>query len=364
MSADATTNPADAGAPSTLVFAKRVSMTGLIASSQSAYSVAVRDDELLVGTPNFDSDGAFRGAVGVFQNTGADWVERSPLIGDGLSNGAHFGNLIAYADDVLLVAADNQEVGVSFAVGAVLVFERVGAVWEQRALLTPANVVPFGTWGRGADISSARVVGGRPGTIDVFNRVGPIWSQDTPIPVDSQFGFVLATEGDTIALGGDDVVGVIELMEGEWTETLPRLSGSQTVDGSGFGATVFLREGILVVGAPEENGRGAVYVFESIDGSWTETARLSPSSLVAGDRFGTVVAYRGGLLVVGAPGTASERGAAYVFERLGDEWHAHEALVAVDGAADDLFGKSVATDGAAVVVGATGSQAAYVYLRL
>src|SRR4051794_18716706 len=70
------------------------------------------------------------------------------------------------------------------------------------------------------------------------------------------------------------------------------------------------------------------------------------------DALGLATAVQGNTLVLGAPFDAKHRGAAYVFERTGDEWRQTGKLTASDGAESDQFGASVALDGDTVVVGA------------
>jgi hypothetical protein len=75
----------------------------------------------------------------------------------------------------------------------------------------------------------------------------------------------------------------------------------------------------LVVGTPR-NGLGgptppgAAYVFQRLDGVWSERQQLT----AAGDdgqtnRVGNGLALTGETLVVGAPGANNDRGAVYVF---------------------------------------------------
>ncbi|MCA9663078.1 MAG: DUF4215 domain-containing protein, partial [Myxococcales bacterium] len=162
----------------------------------------------------------------------------------------------------------------------------------------------------------------------------------------------------------------------EW-ERLATLFAADGREGDEFGASVDLDGGTLAVGAPARGG-GAVYVFaEDLEGGWTEQAALVADDGEALDHLGLTVALAGDLLVAGAPddddddlGDAS--GAAYLFARpAADAPFVQVAkLRAEDGRAGALFGASVATDGAAVVIGAprqmvagkVDSGAAYLYV--
>jgi len=95
-------------------------------------------------------------------------------------------------------------------------------------------------------------------------------------------------------------------------------------EGDGFGAAVAVSDDTIVVGAPAEGsaatgvngddsddsapGAGAAYVFEKIDDEWVQTAYLKASNTDAGDRFGFAVAISGDTIVVGAEREDSDQG--------------------------------------------------------
>jgi uncharacterized protein (TIGR03437 family) len=89
--------------------------------------------------------------------------------------------------------------------------------------------------------------------------------------------------------------------------------------------------------------------------TWSERQKLTASDGAAGDEFGFSVAISENTLVAGAIlaeiSGKSLQGAAYVFERSGTSWSERQKLTSSDGAALDLFGVSVATNGVTVVVG-------------
>jgi hypothetical protein len=134
-----------------------------------------------------------------------------------------------------------------------------------------------------------------------------------------------------------------------------------------FGTSLAAHEDVLVVGLPAANPfghfSGAAYVFERQGDEWQQTATLHASDAEFLDAFGFSVAVSGEVIVVGAHWETSQganAGAAYVFERDGDQWLETAKLTASDGAADDWFGESVATDGNAAIVGAPNQDEAAV----
>ena len=116
---------------------------------------------------------------------------------------------------------------------------------------------------------------------------------------------------------------------------------------------------------------GAAYVNRNVAGSWVEEQKLVPSDGAADDTYGYAVALSGDVTVVSArlhDQLASNAGAVYVYRFDGAQWNEEQKLTASDGAANDMFGYSVAIDGSRILVGATrhddvinDSGAAYVF---
>ena len=127
-------------------------------------------------------------------------------------------------------------------------------------------------------------------------------------------------------------------LQAEDRDTDDRLGYSVAIDGN-----------IAVVGAPEEDTggskAGAVYIFEKNDGSWAIKQKIQAEDKSAGDEFGNSVDIYGTTIVVGAHRDGSDRGAAYIFDKLsGSYWSQQDKLQASDGYAGDRFGISVAID--------------------
>lgn len=99
---------------------------------------------------------------------------------------------------------------------------------------------------------------------------------------------------------------------------------------------------------------GAVYVFARIGGVWTQQAYVKASNTAASDAFGGSLALSndGNTLAVGARNQAGS-GAAYVFIRAAGAWTQQAFLKAAN--ANDLFGAAVAlsADGSTLAVGAS-----------
>jgi hypothetical protein len=187
---------------------------------------------------------------------------------------------------------------------------------------------------------------------------------------------------DTIVVGTphDDHTGgngagsaYVFVRSGEaWTEQA-KLIASDPDARDYFGHSVAISGNTVVIGAPYEGetGAGSAYVFVRSDALWTQQAKLPAPNPAVFDLFGGSVAVSADTVVIGADGEWQREGSAYVFIRSGGLWTQQARLMASDGAAEDLFGAQLATNGDITVVtalddshaGGTLAGSAYVFLR-
>lgn len=155
-------------------------------------------------------------------------------------------------------------------------------------------------------------------------------------------------------------------------------SGSDSNSLDFFGQVVATDGRYLVVGAQNDSdtaayaGAAYVYEYDTVSQSWTEMQKLTASDAAAGDMFGSDVAVFGNTIAVSAfddDDMGSESGSVYIFQynwRTGT-WRQVQKITASDGAADDLFGLSLAMTGSTLLIGSTydddmGSSSGSVYV--
>jgi hypothetical protein len=244
------------------------------------------------------------------------------------------------------------------------------------------------------------------GAVYVFHRSGSTWTQEAYLKAsntgaDDDFGYTVALDGDTLAVGangeasnatginGDQTnnsvpnsgaVYVFHRAGSTWTQEA-YLKASNTGAQDAFGGSVALSGDTLAVGAIYEGSNatgingdqtdntasssGAVYVFHRAGSTWTQEAYLKASNTGAGDHFGYAVALSSDTLAVGAryedsSGINGEQssngrpnsGAVYVFRRAGSNWTQEAFLKASYPDDHDRFGSAVALDGDTLAVGA------------
>ena len=142
-------------------------------------------------------------------------------------------------------------------------------------------------------------------------------------------------------------------------EHVDRLEADDTAAGDFFGTAVAIKDDLLIVGAPraDANGTdsGAVYVFKNDGGTWVQFEKiLNPATVTPdGDFFGASVALDGDRIVVGAPrADPGIAGAVYAFVDTGTAIVPDGVIAPLDLMPGDEFGTSVAIDGDEVAIGA------------
>ena len=278
-----------------------------------------------------------------------------------------YGGSVAVADGDVLVGEPGNMIGP----GAVYVYRKGDGGWEEVARLQASDGRGGDGFGSAMAADGSRVlISARPqpqveGTtsVYVFERSGEgDWSEAGRLPaasvdLEAAYASSLALQGSTALVGapalamagnprnpglravGEGAVHVFSRADGTWTEGA-RLAGT----GGGFGASLSVESGRLLVGAPLAEGGGAVFSYRLDGGGWQEEGSLPTQGLAEGDGFGTSTSLRGGRALVSAPGRDQAQGAVFVYEldpRSG-EWSSAGQLLAFDGFQSDGFGSAVA----------------------
>jgi len=204
------------------------------------------------------------------------------------------------------------------------------------------------------------------GAVLAWERDG-LWWQFTQLvqPSDSstqdRFGYSVALDGDTLVVGaiGQDTIfedtGAAYVFEcdpdtGEWIEH-QQLLPADVEEGTELGYAVAIQGETLAVSSIfQYDRRGAVYIYNRIDGQWVQSQVLSPTG---GDAFGAAITIAGDTMVVGSIGEGNFRGAAYVYRFNGQQWIQTQRLIAPDRQSNDFFGVDVAIQDDLILVGAS-----------
>lgn len=108
---------------------------------------------------------------------------------------------------------------------------------------------------------------------------------------------------------------------------------------------------------------GAAALPTSAQCSWTATSKLVSSTAYQAESylFGRSMGTDGARLVIGAPGLDGFPGAAFTFDRLGEQWYPFIELVPSLSSPDDFYGAASALEGDHLFVGAPGAARVFVF---
>jgi hypothetical protein len=343
----------------------------------------------VLGADHADVDGnEDQGAAYVFVRSGTQWQQVQDLNAADGAEREYFGTSVAVSADGQTIAVGARwadlEFGSAYA-GAVYVFERSGQGWQQTHKLTASDgSAGLDYFGFSVAISAdgdtiavgwpfaKRADGAVAGAVYVYARSGAGWQQapkltSSSAPADAgTFGFSvgLTPDAETLVVGApsEDVAGnmnqgatyVFERSGAGW-QLVQRLTASDGAPERRFGGAVAVSaDGRTLLGGAE----GAAYVFVRPGSVWEEAQKLMPTVPGVFGGFGNSVALSsdGRTAFVGTPvATSSNRaGAVYVFGLSGSSWQTRQVLMPSDGGFGDEFGRSVAVSarGAIAIIGA------------
>jgi hypothetical protein len=406
------------------------------ASDTFGSNVALDGDTMVVAAPREassanggedDNSATYAGAVYVFKRENGIWQQQAYLKASNAQTGDMFGISVALDGDTLVVGAHHEDSSAdagegdnsAMDSGAAYVFTRIGSTWSQQAYLKGSNTAIDDNFGSSVAVEGNTLVVSAEneasgdvgdeadnsqlgaGAVYVFTRIGTSWSQQAYLKASNAFsggffGASLALDGGTLAVGAygeassyvDNVAQAdnneqssgavyVFIQENDIWLQQAYLKASNAGSMDYFGFSVALDGDTLVAGAFKESGNvldgeldnsasdsGAAYVFNRVGSSWSQQAYLKASIVGQGDYFGVSVALDGDTIVVGAKYEDSSAlggegdnslegaGAAYLFFRAGTSWSQQAYLKASSAGSGDNFGHSVALDGETVLIGA------------
>lgn len=349
-------------------------------------SLSMSNDLIVVGAPRessgdrvsntsgTDNSAPEAGAVYVFTRLGERWTQQAYLKSPTANSGDRFGEAVALSRTFLCVGTPGDDSSLRGVwkqplhsssgtdAGAVHIFSVNGQEWDYESYIKASNADTGDNFGCSVSVFDDSLVVGA--LYESSNSKGVSGNESDNSLMRSGATYVFVREG------------------GGWRQEA-YLKASNPDREDQFGASVSLFQNTLVVGAPYEDGRstgangnestnglidsGAAYVFERLNGAWTQVAYLKSSNSDESDGFGRSVAATGQALIVAATWEGSQSGgingdqtdngdtasgAAYLFRRSGRRWIQSAYIKAPDPVASDQFGTGVAIDSNTITVAA------------
>ncbi len=265
--------------------------------------LAVSGDTVVVSAYWSHASGPSSGSAYVFVKPADGWsgvrVEDARLLPSTGRSYDHFGSAVAVSGNTVAIGAYWVDAAGPFT-GAAYVFERPASGWSgtvfERARLVASDGGPYAYFGQSVAIDGATV-------------------------------FVGASSSAYSSPPGTGVAYAFERPLSGWSGTLvesARLLASDGAGGDSFGVSLGAADGLVVVGASEDDDRGdrtgAAYVFERPGAEWTgtvsEAVKLLASDGESGNGLGFPVALANRTVVAGVPQDGDNgqySGSAYIF---------------------------------------------------
>jgi len=310
-----------------------VEMNKLLTNDANSYdsfgeSVAISGDIAIVGAYGDDDNGTRSGSAYVYEkNDNGTWIQIIKLLATDASEYDYFGRSVAISDKTIIIGAyrDNDSRG------SVYIFEKdENGAWLETSKLAAPDAATSDYFGSSVGISGDTAIVGAYGDDEGSTETGS--------------AYVFQKAGD-----------------GSWT-CMSKLRAIDYFQYDYFGASVAISGDIAIIGAygNDDNGSesGSAYIFtRESNGSWSEASKLLASDANISDHFSSSVAISGNRAVIGAYGNNNSKGSAYIFTRdINGSWTETSKLTAPDAEDNDYFGGSVAISGDHVIVGSYGDD--------
>lgn len=271
-----------------------VTRPGVEPRAAFGHATAMSGDIALIGMPENLVD--MRGSV-ITYHRGLDGVWKRSSRLDGVAGEASFGYAIAFRDNIAAIASGN----------AVYVYKHQATTPEWKLL---RRLAPAFAGAQAVDYQAGRLVIGSFGSAfvyDIDRATGNVLRKSSLVAADHDpedaFGFSVALANDTVVVGaiqpggpetpsGTGAAYVFKLIDGQWRQR-QKLIPAGGVEGEGFGFSVAIDKGMIIVGSPGHNtvgapydpptdipvAGGAAFVYTPDAGVWKLRSLLRPTAL-------------------------------------------------------------------------------------
>ncbi|RLA64352.1 MAG: hypothetical protein DRQ88_03935 [Epsilonproteobacteria bacterium] len=287
--------------------------SGLFGTSLDLYTFSsdgkiANGDLLIIGAPGEE-------AAYIYNYQNGSWLNEQKLTGTNIPSGSEFGFSVAINQTMALIGAPDRVNGT----GAIRSFEnRNGSFAIETEINPPFTLAQGDGFGFSLSINGDNILIAAPGRDTVFIYNGqskvPVYSSSLIGVVSAEFGYSVDLSSDFAIIGAPndsaaDGRSYIYLTS-NWSlvSTVSPTTGSNA---GRFGASVSITElGKAIVGEPD-NVTGQAYIFGG--NNFTSVVDLPLFNNVVGNRVGASVFILNDNILVGAPGMGTNAGAVYIY---------------------------------------------------
>ena len=337
--------------------------TGYIGQSRQGFGVSLVNNVLAIGGFNNNDTGS----IWLFTLSGGMWNQQS-MITQSETNTFNLGESVSLSLSGTILSSGGNYLGN----GSTFIFNNSNKI----AVLTGTNGINQSIQGNAVSISydGTYIVEGGVyvgyGAIWVFKFNGSIWIQQgikispTDSIKNSNFGSStsISSKGSTLAVGGigdNDYTGATWIytnINDVWTQQA-KLVGTDNIGIclQGYSVSLSADGNTLAVGGPYDNVNiGATWIFTSINGVWTQQAKLIGDNIGQSNQGGSVsLNSNGTLLAIGGLGDNDNMGATWIFTKINNIWVQQIKLIGTGNVGNSQQGYSVSltADGNTLAIG-------------
>lgn len=302
------------------------------------------------------------GAAQVYEYNGTSWIQTGDLFNPAGATDDLLGHSIATDGKSVIVGSPGEGNGAAF------IYTKSGDNWSEQAHLNldAGEIISNEIYAISSDIDGNMAVIGSgsafgancnsTGSAYVYEFDGNDWVKTARLTADDgqpfdNFGTDVKIHGNTIVVGAEGICAsaatqgyayVFEKIDGTWTQ-ITKLIAPDGVLGDGFGRTLCLYDNKIVVGVGRHNSQtGAAYFYEKVGDNWDFKEKIVPNDIAAGDAFGYEVSIWENRLLAASNNNSNEyvnNGAAYIFEYNGTNWIERQKILPLEGGLDYRFGR-------------------------
>jgi hypothetical protein len=354
-------------------------------------SLSLSNNRAIIGSYHNNNNGINSGSAYIFDLNNGNWEQTQKINNTLGSSGDYFGSTVSISGNRIIIGSSGEDDN-GIDSGTSYIYDLLVDNWNMTTKLSPSESAYGDNFSNSISIlGNIALIGAYKdddfgidsGSAYIFEFDGESWSLSIKLhALDSEAGNLFGKEvslsnnraviaANHYNTDGDEFgsVYVFDFIDGNWTQSAKLVASDESIDNA-FGFSMSISDDTLLIGASRDNSdgikSGSAYIFNYDGSSWSETTKLSASGRAVDDYFGSSVGILNNVALIGAYGdddNGSNSGAVYYFELINGNWLQKSKIVSSDSSELDHFGISLSlTDNRALISASLGYKgAAYIF---
>ena len=343
--------------------------------------VELNNDNAFISAYQDFENGSSSGALYIYNKSGVSYQQVKKIFPDDGGVEEFFGYSMSSFDDWLITGAHHDSDFGASSGGAYVLLKSENKNWEFYQKLLPFDASEADEFGKTVDIYQDYIVscsyldddsGTNSGSVYIYKWNGQSWEHNDKIhasdPEDySQFGLALDLFKNQLIIGSPfknscgtncGAAYIYERINGKWTETA-KLVPDDLSEKDEFGITTKINNDYAFVSSIKDDdlgeNSGSVYIYKKTNNKWNYLQKLTAFDGEAGDAFGIALEINDSLAIIGSyfdDDNGENSGSVYIYKNIDDDWQFIKKITPDDGDESDAFGSSISLNENNVLIGA------------